>query len=180
MLAFLYLVCYIDKASIGRCAMAFSILLNLTLTPTGNAKIEGMLPDLNMSGTQYNIALGIFFVPYVLFGMTAPSVRFLAYSINKTLATRGSQQHSTCQIQKAVSLFIDFDASVGYRRDPNGGCKELFRTVCGSRAPWYFRVRPTFCYFERLLSDLFADPDSSQAPCGLLPSGISHMKSKAG
>ncbi|KAJ6184196.1 hypothetical protein N7519_005497 [Penicillium mononematosum] len=49
MLAFLYLVCYIDKASIG------------------NAKIEGMLPDLNMSGTQYNIALGIFFVPYVLF-----------------------------------------------------------------------------------------------------------------
>ncbi|KAJ5409435.1 uncharacterized protein N7487_003794 [Penicillium crustosum] len=49
MLAFLYLVCYIDKASIG------------------NAKIEGMLSDLNMSGTQYNVALGIFFVPYVLF-----------------------------------------------------------------------------------------------------------------
>ncbi|KGO54360.1 hypothetical protein PEX2_038480 [Penicillium expansum] len=29
-------------------------------------KIEGLLPDLNMSGTQYNIALAIFFVPYVL------------------------------------------------------------------------------------------------------------------
>jgi hypothetical protein len=49
-----------------------------------------MLPDLNMSGTQYNIALGIFFVPYVLFGMAAPSMPFLAYPINKSLATRGS------------------------------------------------------------------------------------------
>lgn len=34
----------------------------------GNAKIEGMLTDLDMSGTQYNVALGIFFVTYVLFG----------------------------------------------------------------------------------------------------------------
>ncbi|KAL3457531.1 major facilitator superfamily domain-containing protein [Aspergillus heterothallicus] len=49
LLAFLYLVSYIDKASIG------------------NAKIEGMLTDLNMSGTDYNIALAIFFVPYTLF-----------------------------------------------------------------------------------------------------------------
>ncbi|CEL10180.1 hypothetical protein ASPCAL13305 [Aspergillus calidoustus] len=48
LLAFLYLVSYIDKASIG------------------NAKIEGMLPDLNMTGTDYNVALAIFFVPYVL------------------------------------------------------------------------------------------------------------------
>lgn len=44
-----------------------------------------MLEDLNMSGTQYNIALGIFFVPYVLFGMTAPSIPFIAYSINISL-----------------------------------------------------------------------------------------------
>ncbi|OQE36783.1 hypothetical protein PENCOP_c011G00621 [Penicillium coprophilum] len=44
----LYLCSYIDRANIG------------------NAKIEGLLPDLNMSGTQYNIALAIFFVPYIL------------------------------------------------------------------------------------------------------------------
>lgn len=49
--------------------MAFLRLLILLNHRTGNAKIEGMLTDLNMSGTQYNIALGIFFVPYVLFGM---------------------------------------------------------------------------------------------------------------
>ncbi|PGH04347.1 hypothetical protein AJ79_07128 [Helicocarpus griseus UAMH5409] len=48
-LMILYLCAYIDRANIG------------------NAKIEGLLEDINMSGTQYNIALAIFFVPYVLF-----------------------------------------------------------------------------------------------------------------
>ncbi|KAM0310842.1 hypothetical protein ACHAPQ_012453, partial [Fusarium lateritium] len=48
MLAVLYLVTYIDKANIG------------------NAKIEGMLPDLKMNGEQYNIALSIYFIPYIL------------------------------------------------------------------------------------------------------------------
>lgn len=45
MLAILYLVTYIDKANIG------------------NAKIEGMLPDLKMTGEEYNIALSIYFIP---------------------------------------------------------------------------------------------------------------------
>lgn len=34
----------------------------------GNAKIEGLLPSLHMDGVQYNIALSIFFIPYVLAG----------------------------------------------------------------------------------------------------------------
>ncbi|KAJ5268959.1 hypothetical protein N7497_010312 [Penicillium chrysogenum] len=50
MLALLYLVAYIDKTNIG------------------NAKIEGLLPSLHMDGVQYNIALSIFFIPYVLAG----------------------------------------------------------------------------------------------------------------
>lgn len=49
-----------------------------------------MLPDLNMSGTQYNIALGVFFVPYVLFGMIVSSVPFLARSINMRFDIRGA------------------------------------------------------------------------------------------
>ncbi|KAL4863851.1 hypothetical protein BDV12DRAFT_206161 [Aspergillus spectabilis] len=48
MLLLLYLVAYIDKTNIG------------------NAKIEGLLPSLGMSGEQYNVALAIFFIPYVL------------------------------------------------------------------------------------------------------------------
>ncbi|KAK9783975.1 putative Major facilitator superfamily domain-containing protein [Seiridium cardinale] len=48
MLSLLYLMCHIDRANIG------------------NAKIEGMVTDLGMSGVQYNTILAIFFVPYVL------------------------------------------------------------------------------------------------------------------
>ncbi|KJY00553.1 major facilitator superfamily transporter like protein [Zymoseptoria brevis] len=48
MLALLYLIAHLDRANIG------------------NAKIEGLETDLNMEGNDYNIALMVFFVPYVL------------------------------------------------------------------------------------------------------------------
>ncbi|KAF2852555.1 MFS general substrate transporter [Plenodomus tracheiphilus IPT5] len=48
MLAVLYLISHLDRANIG------------------NAKIEGLETTLNMSGTDYNVALMVFFVPYVL------------------------------------------------------------------------------------------------------------------
>jgi MFS family permease len=48
-LALLYLAAHIDRANIG------------------NAKIEGLDKDLKLTGYQYNIALSIFFVPYILF-----------------------------------------------------------------------------------------------------------------
>ncbi|KAJ5259623.1 hypothetical protein N7478_012604 [Penicillium angulare] len=48
MLAILYLISYLDRANIG------------------NAKTLGLAEDLNLTGLQYNIALSIFFIPYVL------------------------------------------------------------------------------------------------------------------
>ncbi|KAM0715822.1 hypothetical protein Q7P37_008336 [Cladosporium fusiforme] len=48
MLALLYLIAHLDRANIG------------------NAKIEGLEASLGMAGTDYNVAVGIFFVPYVL------------------------------------------------------------------------------------------------------------------
>ncbi|EAS34242.3 MFS transporter [Coccidioides immitis RS] len=48
MLMVLYLCAYIDRANIG------------------NAKIEGLLTDLKLSGTQYSFAVSIFFLPYVI------------------------------------------------------------------------------------------------------------------
>jgi sugar phosphate permease len=47
-LALLYLAAHIDRANIG------------------NAKIEGLDRDLGLTGVQYNIALSLFFVPYIL------------------------------------------------------------------------------------------------------------------
>lgn len=49
MLSVLYLISQLDRANIG------------------NAKIEGMDKDLKLTGVQYNIALSLFFVPYILF-----------------------------------------------------------------------------------------------------------------
>ncbi|KAG9201204.1 hypothetical protein G6514_005933 [Epicoccum nigrum] len=49
MLAILYLISHLDRANIG------------------NAKIEGLEVSLNMAGTDYNVALMMFFIPYVLF-----------------------------------------------------------------------------------------------------------------
>ena len=50
MLLILYLLSFIDRANIG------------------NAKIEGMLEELNLSGLQFNVALAVFFIPYTLCG----------------------------------------------------------------------------------------------------------------
>lgn len=53
-------------------------LLQFVFSPSvGNAKIEGLLPSLHMSGMQYNIALSIFFIPYVLAGKLNLSILYL-------------------------------------------------------------------------------------------------------
>ncbi|KAK3616692.1 hypothetical protein LTR56_025795 [Elasticomyces elasticus] len=48
MLALLYLIAHLDRANIG------------------NAKIEGLEASLGMTGTDYNIVVAIFFIPYIL------------------------------------------------------------------------------------------------------------------
>ncbi|KAJ0277612.1 hypothetical protein COL940_007719 [Colletotrichum noveboracense] len=50
LLGLLYLISFLDRANIG------------------NAKIEGLPEDLNLTGQQYNIALCVFFITYILFG----------------------------------------------------------------------------------------------------------------
>lgn len=51
MLAFLYLVAYIDRANLG------------------NAKIEGIDTDLGIVGSQWNVCVSVFFISYVICGM---------------------------------------------------------------------------------------------------------------
>lgn len=43
------------------------LLAFLDRTNIGNARIQGMTKDLNMQGSDYNIALFVFFIPYILF-----------------------------------------------------------------------------------------------------------------
>lgn len=53
MLSFLLLVAFLDRTNIG------------------NARIQGLEKDLNMHGNQYNIALFIFFIPYMILDIPA-------------------------------------------------------------------------------------------------------------
>lgn len=50
MLGVVYLISHLDRSNIG------------------NAKILGLAEDLGLSGIQYNVALSLFFIPYVLLG----------------------------------------------------------------------------------------------------------------
>ena len=50
MLAILYLISHLDRGNIG------------------NANIEGLSVDLGLTGVQYNVALSILFVTYIIFG----------------------------------------------------------------------------------------------------------------
>ncbi|KAL4779417.1 major facilitator superfamily domain-containing protein [Aspergillus varians] len=99
-LMLLYLCAYIDRANIG------------------NAKIEGLLPDLGMSGSQYNIALAIFFVPYVLFEVPSnillakakkPSVYLailvLCWGIVMTLTGLVQNFSSLCAVRFLLGIF---------------------------------------------------------------------------
>ncbi|KAF2100891.1 putative MFS nicotinic acid transporter Tna1 [Rhizodiscina lignyota] len=49
LLSILYLISFLDRGNVG------------------NARIAGMTEDLHLTGTQYNIALTMFFIPYALF-----------------------------------------------------------------------------------------------------------------
>jgi len=49
MLTLLYVLAFLDRGNIG------------------NAKIAGMMEDLELTGPQYNIALTVFFFPYAIF-----------------------------------------------------------------------------------------------------------------
>jgi MFS family permease len=53
---------------------------NSSLTPAGNAKIEGLPEDLGLNDAQYNTCLAIFFVPYVL--LEVPS-NYILSRVNK-------------------------------------------------------------------------------------------------
>lgn len=62
---------FLDRTNIGEKTRTISFVANsqyaVTEQTPGNARIQGMVEDLNMTGHDYNIALFIFFVSYILF-----------------------------------------------------------------------------------------------------------------
>ncbi|QDS71274.1 hypothetical protein FKW77_001003 [Venturia effusa] len=79
MLTLLFLMAFLDRTNIG------------------NAKIQGLEKDLKMKGNDYNIALFVFFIPYILFEVpsniiikrVAPSAYLSAIMVGWGIATVG-------------------------------------------------------------------------------------------
>lgn len=67
LLTLLYLFSFIDRANIGTLSQIRTNQRTNDIS-TGNANIEGLSDTLGLTGQQYNIALSIFFIPYVLLG----------------------------------------------------------------------------------------------------------------
>ncbi|KAF9218563.1 MFS general substrate transporter [Gyrodon lividus] len=68
----------------------------------GNAKLEGLMTQLNLTGNKYNIALMMYFIPHCLFEIPSkwlPGIMRLA----SFLASRTTSQ---CGIQRAFSGFV--------------------------------------------------------------------------
>lgn len=81
----LFFLSFLDRTNIGECLVlsarlwtsatstrletssAGSLTTRLLYSDLGNAKIQGMIEDLDMTGHDYNIALFVFFPPYILF-----------------------------------------------------------------------------------------------------------------
>lgn len=111
MLAVLYLICHIDRANIG------------------NAKIEGMIEDLNMTGVQYNTVLSI--CGCFIVTSTAEPADFS--SLCPVCSTRGPQQHPAQEVQATFHVSRHSCALMGNRDDLHGPCQELRWTYGSAR-----------------------------------------------
>lgn len=104
MLACLYLFCHIDRANIG------------------NAKIEGMIEDLGMTGVQYNTVLSICKSklkprPPSLFAGVGIGTDELYYSFHTLCSIRSSQQHAAQEIQATIDVHWHPYPLLGYHND---------------------------------------------------------------
>lgn len=102
----------------------------------GNARLAGLEKDLNMAGDQYNVALTIFFVSYIVFEVPA----------NMALKYLSPRVWSKYIIETSLSFTTDQPSSqhrhrVGHRDDSHGCCPQLRRSSGRPFLPWRPRVR---------------------------------------
>jgi hypothetical protein len=70
---FMYVAVFVLIAPSVDADLRFIRLAFLDRTNIGNAKIQGMTDDLNMTGDDYNVALFTFFITYILFEVITPT-----------------------------------------------------------------------------------------------------------
>ncbi|KAJ3518893.1 hypothetical protein NMY22_g13452 [Coprinellus aureogranulatus] len=170
-LAVMYLFSFMDRANIG------------------NARLQGLEQDLNMTGDQYNLALTLFFVPYCLFEFPSnlilrkvrPSRRVFvlticevqAYIFGETVSQVASSYH--CPL--GAHPHLDNQDFYGIRQDLLAtrillGAAEagFYPGVVYYLSLWYPRYK-----LQTRVAAFFGAASMAGAFSGLLAYGIGHM-----
>lgn len=108
LLATLYLVSSLDRANIG------------------NAKIEGLSKDLKLSGVEYNTALSVFFISYILFSRCYPP-----WSIPQQKADTLAQTPQAMSFSSRSSGLHGISAGVPSRSASSWPCTAWSRVLPG-------------------------------------------------
>jgi len=126
MLAVLYLISHIDRANIG------------------NAKIEGMVEDLGMTGVQYNTVLSICTYLFLLAHLSpCVSIRctnIYNHSLCSLRSVGSSEQYPAQEVQTSFDLSGDSGSFLGYCHDMHWSGPELWRAYGNPSIAWGFRV----------------------------------------
>ncbi|KAK5940198.1 hypothetical protein PMZ80_007618 [Knufia obscura] len=153
MLTLLYVLAFLDRGNIG------------------NAKIAGMMEDLELTGPQYNIALTVFFLPYAVFEVPSNIVLKLM---------RPSWWICILMVSWGVVMTLQ-----GIVKDYHGLI--ITRTMLGLTESGFFPaatflLTTWYCRFEvqTRLSIFFSAASLAGAFSGLLAYGIQHMAGVGG
>jgi hypothetical protein len=123
MLALLYLICHIDRANIG------------------NAKIEGMVEDLGMTGVQYNTVLSIceYYCHLTMSELRAVinKMIYVCDSLHPLCPFRSPKQHPSQEVQTPFDLPWRPRRQLGNRHDMYWTGQELWWPYDYSRAAGY-------------------------------------------
>lgn len=114
-LSLLYLLSFLDRSNVA------------------NARIEGLVTDLHITGNQYLTALTLYFIGYVIF--EASDVRNLHKSVFLIFSPGSLQYRSQKMDSSAMASNPDF--GLGNRFNSHGSNAEPFWILRCSLLPWY-------------------------------------------
>jgi hypothetical protein len=114
----MFLLCFLDRANIG------------------NAKIEGLGEDLHLTSNQFNIALAVFFLPYILIEVLYPVYCLHIQQLTPLAAKQYDNQEGWCREVFTFPLCVlRLGMHMYWLR------KKLQRTPSGSLLSWVIRRR---------------------------------------
>ncbi|KAI8686543.1 MFS domain-containing protein [Fusarium keratoplasticum] len=152
-LTILYIVAFMDRSNIG------------------NAKVAGMNDELGLTGSQYNIALTVFFFPYAVFEVPSNIVlKLMRPSHWITILVIAWGTVLTCQgLVKNYEQLVATRALLGFTE------AGFFPAATYLLTTWYCRWE-----LQTRLAVFFSAASLAGAFSGLLAFGISHMDGIAG